>query len=162
MLARHLLGTMSVVAGFQPMLVPSLYSRTTPTSLRTRLFSDNRKEGVASPEALKDFVATAGDSLVVVDVRNPDADAEPGDQKSLAVAALPSEERPQAVNLIWDRKSESMPLPDVAKDAPIITHCGAGGRGQLAKDFLTANGFTNVLNGGGPKDIENWAIYGDK
>ena len=122
-----------------------------------------RKEGVSSPEELKQFVEEAGERLLVVDVRNPDADVEPGDQKSLAVAALPSEtNRPQAVSLIYDRESKSMPLPDAEKDAPIITHCGGGGRGQLAKDFLMANGFTNVLNGGGPKETDCWNEFGDK
>lgn len=70
--------------------------------------------------------------------------------------------RPQAVSLIYDRASESMPLPDVPKDTPIITHCGGGGRGQKAKDYLEANGFTNVLNGGGPKETECWNEFGKK
>ena len=124
----------------------------------------SRKAGVSSPEELRDFVAAAGDRLVVVDVRNPNPELEPGDQKSLAVAGLPSAEyRPQAVHLIWDRTSNSMPLPiDKKKDIPIITHCGGGGRGQKAKEFLQANGFTNVLNGGGPKETDCWAEYGDK
>ena len=97
-------------------------------------------------------------------MRNPDATKEPGDQKSLAVAALPSEShRPQAQHLIWDRDSDSMPLPSgVAKDTPIITHCGGGGRGQKAKDYLMKHGFTNVLNGGGPKETECWKEFGDK
>lgn len=130
----------------------------------TRLFASTRKEGVASPEELRAFVQNAGDKLLVVDVRNPDATQEPGDQKSLAVAALPTPEtRPQAVSLIWDRTTDSMPLPETeAKDTPIITHCGGGGRGQKAKDYLMANGFTNVLNGGGPKETECWAEFGDK
>ena len=84
-----------------------------------------RKAGVSEPEELKSFVEKAGDKLLVVDVRNPDASAEPGDQKSIAVAALPSESfRPNAVNLIYDRTTSSMPLPDVDKDSFIITHCG--------------------------------------
>lgn len=123
----------------------------------------SRKAGVSSPEELKAFVAEAGDRLLVVDVRNPDAYMEPGDQKSLAVAALPSESfRPKAVSLIWDREKDSMPVPDAPKDTPIITHCGGGGRGQKAKDFLMANGFTKVLNGGGPKETDCWAEFGDK
>jgi len=122
-----------------------------------------RKAGVAEPAELRDFVAAAGDKLLVIDVRNPDASMEPGDQKSLAVAALPStENRPQATHLIYDRTTESMPLPDVPLDTPIITHCGGGGRGQKAKDFLEKNGFTSVLNGGGPKETDCWAEFGDK
>jgi len=121
------------------------------------------KPGVSSPEELEEFVAKAGDRLLVVDVRNPDPAVEPGDQKSLAVAKLPNATyRPKAVSLIYDRTTESMPLPDVPKDTPIITHCGGGGRGQKAKDFLQGKGFTNVLNGGGPKETECWAVYGDK
>ena len=121
------------------------------------------KEGVASLEELQAFVQEAGDRLRVVDVRNPDASVEPGDQKSIARTALPSaSHRPQALNLVWDQSSESMPLPDYAKDTPIITHCGAGARGQKAKEFLLQNGFTNVLNGGGPKETERWNEFGDK
>lgn len=122
-----------------------------------------RKAGVSSPEELNAFVASAGSKLLVVDVRNPDASKEPGDQKSLAVAGLPSESyRPQAVSLIYDRDTSSMPVPEVPKETPIITHCGGGGRGQLAKEFLESNGFTNVLNGGGPKETDCWMEYGDK
>ena len=135
----------------------------TARTTATRRFMSTRKAGVSSPEELKEFVATAGEKLVVVDVRNPDAGVEPGDQKSLAVAALPSEEfRKQAVHLIWDRSANSMPLPDVDKGTPIITHCGGGGRGQKAKDYLESNGFTSVLNGGGPKETECWAEFGEK
>ena len=125
------------------------------------------KPGVASLEELTSHVASAGDKLVVVDVRNPDAEKEPGDQKSLAVAPIPDPPagvRPSGLHLMWDRDSDSMPLPpdSVAKDTPIITHCGGGGRGQKAKDFLESNGFTNVLNGAGPKETELWNVYGEK
>jgi rhodanese-related sulfurtransferase len=123
----------------------------------------SRKVGVAEPSELKAFCAAAGANLLVVDVRNPDASQEPGDQKSLAVAALPSDSfRPQAVSLVWDRATKSMPLPEVPSDTPMITHCGGGGRGQKAKDFLTQHGFTKVLNGGGPKEVDCWAEFGDK
>lgn len=132
---------------------------TTSTSLF--MSSEARKTGVSSPEELRALVKSAGDKLLVIDARNEDASVEAGDQKSLTVAPLPSEGvRPQAMNLIWDRASNSMPLPDVPKDTPIITHCGGGGRGQKAKDFLEKNGFTNVLNGGGPKETDCWAEFG--
>ena len=146
----------------------SFYTKSAAAVPRGRAFHmsapiEKRKAGVASPEELKDFVAKAGSKLLVVDVRNPDASVEPGDQKSLAVAPLPSGDvRPQGVHLIYDRTTESMPLPDADKDTPIITHCGGGGRGQKAKDFLLQNGFTNVLNGGGPKEKECWAEFGEK
>jgi len=144
-----------------------------PTAAATRLMMSSSKSdpgtakpGVASPDELRDFVAKAGDDLLVVDLRNADADAEPGDQKSFKVAGLPGPGyRPRAVNLVWDRESKSMPLPDpdvADKDTPIITHCGGGGRGQLGKEYLEARGYTNVLNGGGPKETECWAVFGDK
>jgi rhodanese-related sulfurtransferase len=128
--------------------------------------SEPRKAGVASPSDLKQFVSTAGSSLLVVDVRHPDPTVEPGDVKSLTVAGFPNKEnnyRPAAINLAWSRESNSMEIPSgVEKDTPIITHCGGGGRGQKAKDYLEGMGFTKVLNGGGPKETECWAEYGDK
>lgn len=150
---------LSTARAFQTAFVAS--TRRSP-ALTTRFMS--RKAGVSPPEELKAFVAEAGDKLMVIDVRNPDADKEPGDQKSLAVAGLPSASfRPQAVHLIWDREADGMPLPaTAAKDTPIITHCGGGGRGQKAKDFLMKNGFTKVLNGGGPKETDCWAEFGNK
>ena len=145
-----------------PGLAPPSYISTRNFHCSTVLMAE-RKAGVSSPEELKAFVEEADDKLLVVDVRNPDASVEPGDQKSLAVAGLPSAtERPHAQHLIWDRSTDSMPLPDVPKDTPIITHCGGGGRGQKAKDFLMKNGFTKVLNGGGPKETDCWAEFGSK
>ncbi|KAL7461026.1 hypothetical protein ACHAXS_001463 [Conticribra weissflogii] len=130
-----------------------------------------RKAGVSTPDELASFVSSAGNDLVVIDVRHPDPVVEPDDVKSLAVAGFPSSNvvgegvfRPRAMNLPWSRESGKMDLPpeDVAKDAPIITHCGGGLRGQMAKDFLESNGFTNVLNGGGPKETDCWAVFGEK
>jgi rhodanese-related sulfurtransferase len=123
-----------------------------------------RKAGVASPSQLKDFVSAAGSKLLIIDVRHPDATVEPGDVKSLAVAGFPSGAafRPKAINLPWSRESKSMELPneEVSLDTPIITHCGGGGRGQAAKEYLEKNGYTNVMNGGGPKETECWAEFG--
>jgi len=120
--------------------------------------------GVAKPQELKEFVEQAGDRLVVVDLRNPDAEVEPKDQPTFQLADLPSEtNRPHGINLLWDHATATMPLPDIPKDTPIIAHCGAGGRRtELAKEFLIKHGFTNVVNGGGPQEPENWAIFGDK
>jgi rhodanese-related sulfurtransferase len=126
--------------------------------------SEQPKPGVSSPEELHAFVEQAGDRLVVIDVRNPNADIEPGDQKSLKVAPLPSADvRPAALHVVWDRDSNGMDLPAIEdKTTPIITHCGGGGRGQLAKEFLEQRGYTNVVNGGGPKEVACWKEYGDK
>jgi rhodanese-related sulfurtransferase len=121
------------------------------------------KPGVATRAELQEFLAAAGNRLFIADVRNPDFDVEPGDAKSVALSPLPtSETRPLAKLLTFDRSSNTMPLPDVGKDAYIISHCGGGGRGQMAKEYLQKQGFTNVINGGGPKCKELWDLYGDK
>ena len=131
--------------------------------MSTETSPEPTKAGVSSPDELRDFVSTAGSRLLVVDVRHPDSSVEPGDVKSLAVAGFPEGEyRPMAVNLPWTRDAKSMELPSVDRDTPIITHCGGGGRGQKAKEYLMKNGFTNVLNGGGPKETACWAEYGSK
>jgi rhodanese-related sulfurtransferase len=105
----------------------------------------------------------------VVDARNPDFSLEPGDAKSSEKAPLAGTSagyRPGAYNLPYDRVNSCMDLgllPErCGPDTPIISHCGGGGRGQKAKDFLLANGYTNVLNGGGPEDAECWHQFGDK
>ena len=132
-----------------------------------------RKPGVLEPEDLAAFVETAGEKLVVVDVRNPDFSIEPGDGKSNEKAPLSdcgTSARPRAVNAPFDRTSDSLDLSKLdalveaggGKAAPIITHCGGGGRGQKAKDYLDSQGFTNVVNGGGPEDNECWACFGTK
>ena len=53
-----------------------------------------------------------------------------------------------------------MTLPPLPKDTPIITHCGGGFRGNLGKEFLIKNGYTNVINGCGPKKPEEWSLFG--
>jgi rhodanese-related sulfurtransferase len=131
--------------------------------------SSSHSGSAATVEELKVVVEEAGDRLVVVDLRNPDAQVEPEDQQTLAVAGLPDGDyRPHAINVVWDRTTNTMPLDnpvwqELPKDTPIITHCGAGRRGQMAKEYLeTKLGFTNVYNGAGPKDTELWAVYGQK
>eukprot|EP00934_Nitzschia_sp_Nitz4_P002820 Nitzschia sp. Nitz4//scaffold87_size112219//45798//46373//NITZ4_004072-RA/size112219-processed-gene-0.5-mRNA-1//1//CDS//3329559363//2810//frame0 len=150
------------------LLRPGLYTPTVQTATRaypSTTLSMARKAGVSEPSELREFVQQAGDKLLVVDVRNANVDEEPGDQKSFAVGSLPDGTfRPQGINLVWNRTTHSMPLPpdNLPKDTPIITHCGGGGRGQKAKDFLEKHGYTKVLNGGGPKLTDCWAEYGDK
>lgn len=115
--------------------IPNKYSANTLTirNMSTETAPEPRKAGVSSPTELKNFVSAAGDKLLVVDVRHPDANVEPGDAKSLKVAGFPDKEknyRPNAVNLPWSRETNGMELPEVDKDTYIITHCGGGGRGQ--------------------------------
>lgn len=121
------------------------------------------KAPMASASKIKDFVKSAGSKLLVIDVRHPNASVEPSDAKSIERTGLPdptNNYRPQAINLPWSRESNSMELPNVDKDTPIITHCGAGWRGQVAKEYLEQHGFTNVLNGGGPRESEEWNEFG--
>jgi rhodanese-related sulfurtransferase len=142
---------------------PPLDSSSPEVGQKNLPMTEVRKPGVASPSELLEFVESAGDRLVVIDVRNPDAEVEPEDQLTLAMAALPSGDyRKSAMNIVWDRTTNTIPIPDLPKDTPIITHCGGGGRGGKAKDFLVKHGFKNVMNGGGPTVTECWKIYGDK
>ncbi len=127
-----------------------------------------RKPGVSEPSEIRSFIEAAGDNIVVVDARNPDFSTEPGDEATSAKAALGNSDgtRPKAVNIPFIRPTASMDLsllPSSVDDKTcFITHCGGGGRGQKAKDFLIANGFKpeNVLNGGGPEDEDTWAEFG--
>jgi len=134
--------------------------------LAARLMSTARKPGVASPSELRAFLARAGAHLVVVDARAADAAAEP----SSALGALaPCAARPRAVSAPLDRATGALDLaaiPAAWVDAAggrerlfAVTHCGGGGRGQKAKDFLLKHGFVNVINGGGPEDAECWAEF---
>lgn len=149
---------------------PALASR----SLHRTAVLMGRKPGVSSPEELAAFVGAAGDRLIVLDVRNPDFALEPGDAKSSEKAPIAGADpaRARAINCVYDRAAGSMDTTKIPADwiaagggkssVPVITHCGGGGRGQKAKEFLEAAGFSNVLNGGGPEDDECWAIFGSK
>jgi len=167
--ARHLPSSIPNNRFISGLAAPAQQQQTLPLVIRkmSSSSSEPRKVGVATPEELQTFVTNAGpNNIVIIDVRNPDSTIEPGDAKSFAVAQLPNPSegyRPRALSLIWDRATDSMPLPPdtVGKDTPMITHCGGGGRGQKAKEFLEKNGFTNVVNGGGPKEKECWSVFGD-
>ena len=131
-----------------------------------------RKAGVSPPSHLSSFVATAGSHLIVIDVRNPDFSKEPGDAETVSKAPLAGSDadRPRAVNAPFDRKKGELDVSRIpaawieaaggVEKVPVITHCGGGGRGQKAKEFLEAKGFKNVVNGGGPEDQECWKIFG--
>merc|ERR1719163_1761904 len=93
-----------------------------------------RKPGVMEPDELRKFVEQAGDKLIVVDARNPD----------LAGGGGP--DRPRAVNAPYDRAQSCLDLSKIPAEwveagggkesVPVVTHCGGGGRGQKAKDYL--------------------------
>jgi rhodanese-related sulfurtransferase len=104
------------------------------------------------------------EEYIIVDARNPTSES---DQKNFDAAPLPNPEaniRPKAINLMWTRDSKSieLPPPSTSKDTYIITHCGGGARGELAKNYLIEQGYTNVYNGGGPRVKELWEVYGQK
>lgn len=133
----------------------------------TRMASQ-RKPGVSSPSEIAAFITRAGRNLVIVDARQPDVAAEPS---ATLGAIAPSADRPRAINAPLDRATGSLDLsaiPTAWIDAAggraglfVITHCGGGGRGQKAKDYLLKNGFVEVINGGGPEDSECWAVFGE-
>jgi phage shock protein E len=75
---------------------------------------------------------SSGEDVTVVDVREPDE--------------YEAEHIPEAKliprGMLETQAAEQ--LPD--KDARIVTHCGAGGRGSLAAKSLKEMGYTNVAN----------------
>jgi rhodanese-related sulfurtransferase len=112
------------------------------------------------------------EQIVVVDARNPDFSVEPDDEMyggptgTAPISDCGTAKRPNAVNAAFDRVAKALPLALVEtktkgdKTTPIVTHCGGGGRGQKAKEYLTAQGYTNVINGGGPAVKELWDKFG--
>ena len=135
---------------------------------------ESRKAGVASNEEMRAFLARHdGEKVTVVDARNPDFSMEPGDEefggpgKAFPIENCGTGRRPNAINLPFSREKKEVSgfdgsaLRDAEKDAPIITHCGGGGRGQKSKEWLEKKGFTNVINGGGPQVTELWEMFGD-
>ena len=134
------------------------------------------KAGVASNEEMRAFLArhkNGEEKVTVVDARNPDFSMEPGDEqfggpgKAFPIENCGTGRRPNAINLPFSREKKEVSgfdgsaLRDAEKDAPIITHCGGGGRGQKSKEWLEKKGFTNVINGGGPQVTELWEMFGD-
>jgi len=133
-----------------------------------------RKGGVASDEEFDAFVSkNDGKTIFVVDARNPDFSVEPDDETfggpsgSAPITDCGTAARPNALNIPFDRAAGCLPKDGLDaleakgdKDVPIVTHCGGGGRGQKAKDYLLGLGYTNVVNGGGPKVTELWERFG--
>ena len=144
-----------------------------------------RKAGVATDDEMKTFMDKHKGHIIVVDARNKNFSIEQGDEKyAQNIAGNPPlihddeyyaqhnpADRPHAINLPYDRVTKSLDVDSFQffdgtsmlendKDTPIITHCGGGGRGQKAKVYLESQGFTNVINGGGPSVKEHWALFG--
>ena len=132
---------------------------------------DARKPGVASNAEMRHFLEQNRDGnlskIVIVDARNPDFSVEPSDalygsvRGEFPIADCGTEKRPNARNVPFDRTKKRSSGANNAEDilrtlekerARITTHCGGGGRGQKSKEWLEKEeGFTNVVNGGGPR-----------
>mmetsp|Transcript_14453 Transcript_14453/g.32837 ORF Transcript_14453/g.32837 Transcript_14453/m.32837 type:complete len:108 (+) Transcript_14453:65-388(+) len=96
---------------------------------------------VASPQELE---AAKKQGALIIDVRTA------GERAALAV--------PGSIHLEWDgAKIPTKGLP-VDKDALIIVHCGVGKRAAGAKTFMEGLGYTQIINGGGPRTEEQWAV----
>ena len=94
-------------------VVPRVSSVPRAAAFRTSVVTMGRKPGVMEPADLAAFVESAGEKLIVVDVRNPDFSVEPGDGKSNEKAPLTAcgtDARPRAVNAAFDRGSNSLDL----------------------------------------------------
>mmetsp|Transcript_64983 Transcript_64983/g.186769 ORF Transcript_64983/g.186769 Transcript_64983/m.186769 type:complete len:130 (-) Transcript_64983:110-499(-) len=61
-------------------------------------------------------------------------------------------DRPTSASDYVAKLEEAKALP-AEKDAAIITHCGAGGRGGKSCAVIASLGYTNVHNGGGPDNV---------
>eukprot|EP00237_Pycnococcus_provasolii_P010808 CAMPEP_0198712822 /NCGR_PEP_ID=MMETSP1471-20131121/4501_1 /TAXON_ID=41880 /ORGANISM="Pycnococcus provasolii, Strain RCC733" /LENGTH=192 /DNA_ID=CAMNT_0044472821 /DNA_START=31 /DNA_END=609 /DNA_ORIENTATION=+ len=111
------------------------------------------KRPIAEPAILKNL----GD-VFVLDVRDND-EMDMGGEKLSSSVNVPLN-KAKGVNKTLDEFKADLEAAGVwatleqrGTDAPIITHCGAGGRGGKACDAMTKLGFTNVHNGGGPDDV---------
>eukprot|EP00656_Telonema_subtile_P001922 TRINITY_DN10833_c0_g1_i4.p1 TRINITY_DN10833_c0_g1~~TRINITY_DN10833_c0_g1_i4.p1 ORF type:complete len:147 (-),score=24.72 TRINITY_DN10833_c0_g1_i4:137-577(-) len=116
------------------------------------------KPGIATIEVLSTLKAT-----LVLDVRDPNEVAAgkggpPAAIKGsvncpLNIDGVGQRERPTSVDeFLLSLKENGVELPQDL-GAPIVTHCGGGGRGGRAAALLRDLGFLNVHNGGGPRHI---------
>jgi rhodanese-related sulfurtransferase len=116
---------------------------------------------LATVDEIQDIVTNK--EFIIIDARNP---LSVNDQQNFINDPLPNVTdgiRPKAINSAWDKTTNTivqLPPSTISKDTYIITHCGGGGRGELAKNYLIEQGYTNVYNGGGPRTPESWNIYG--
>jgi rhodanese-related sulfurtransferase len=153
-------------------MTPPTTKAATPSSSSS---DDARKPGVASNAEMRHFLEQNQDvsKIVIVDARNPDFSVEPSDalygslRGEFPIADCGTEKRPNALNVPFERTKKRLSganaediLRTLEKDRAIITHCGGGGRGQKSKEWLEKEGFTNVVNGGGPQVKELWEMFG--
>jgi len=123
--------------------------------------------GPTAPAALELLAELT--SPLVIDVRDPEEVAEgkggppgsiPGSVNvPLNVETVGQGSRVTTPDEFAAKLAEAGVLLPEDKSAPIITHCGSGGRGGKAARLLRHLGYENAFNGGGPKRIaEAWAL----
>eukprot|EP00929_Paragymnodinium_shiwhaense_P012996 TRINITY_DN120862_c0_g1_i1.p1 TRINITY_DN120862_c0_g1~~TRINITY_DN120862_c0_g1_i1.p1 ORF type:complete len:174 (-),score=32.46 TRINITY_DN120862_c0_g1_i1:239-703(-) len=83
-------------------------------------------------------------------------------QGALVVDIRGEEERmdgpvvPGSVLATWNGRSIPLDKLPEDKDEPIIIHCKSGGRTPPCKQFLESQGYTNVVDAGGPMRPQQW------
>ena len=178
-LSPHMWALRSIPSTTRLATVASTATTSSPRARRAVVMSatpSSRKPGVATDEEFDAFLArNAHRKVYVCDARNPDFSVEPddekfgGDGKSAPIADCGTSKRPRAVNVPYKRDENRLDpnalktLEDAVggdKTTPIVTHCGGGGRGQKAKEYLESLGYVDVINGGGPAVAELWAKFG--
>jgi phage shock protein E len=60
---------------------------------------------------------------------------------------------PAAMHMPHTTILEGKGFADLDKNKPVVLYCRSGARAERAKDFLAAQGFTNVKNLGGISDL---------
>lgn len=60
----------------------------------------------------------------------------------------------RAINIPYKQIAEDIPLYVEDKDRPIMVYCRSGRRSGIAKKTLEKNGYTNVVNGGGFRELK--------
>lgn len=60
---------------------------------------------------------------------------------------------PNALHIPHTMILDGKGFADLDKNKPVVLYCRSGGRAERAKDFLEAQGFTNVKNMGGISDL---------
>lgn len=96
-------------------------------------------------------------SPLVIDARKPSeiATNDGGERYAGSVNVPWFEDGSEAAPTLDEYKArlEAAGCLPAEKGAPIVTHCGGGGRGQKAANFLRELGYTEVHNGGNADTI---------
>ena len=90
---------------------------------------------------------------LVVDLRKPDS-SEANDEGVFELVD-------GSLSAPWDREAKSMPLHCLPEDKskPLVLHCRSGARVKAAGEYLSALGYSDLLNAGGPATAEPWSVF---